>query len=89
LPACHHATGEKEVNRMTSAGEVIHLPVPSLGRIMLPSINMERQPARNRQQSCHHRVYRLPRNDPQRFIYAANGYRVSQKIVGKNIDIYA
>jgi hypothetical protein len=73
---------------MTAVGEALHLPVPSLGRIALSRFNMARHPARERQQASYHRVYRLPRNDPDRFTYAANGYRVAQKIIGKNIDIY-
>ena len=74
---------------MTAAGEVLHLPVPSLGRVAMPNFSMQRQPARDQQPSSHHRVYRLPRTDPQRLTYAPSGYGLSPKIVGKNIDVYA
>jgi hypothetical protein len=74
---------------MTAVGEALYLPVPSPARIPFPGFNPERQTARNQQQKRPHRIYRLPRNDQQRFAYTSNGYRISQRVTGQNIDIYA
>ena len=74
---------------MTAAGEALYLPVPRPARIPLPRFNLERQTTRDQHQTRPHRIYRLPRDDQQRFAYTSNGYRISERVTGQNIDIYA